>query len=305
MDGREEKSAKSVDQTMIYVVDKALLQTGQDCRILPGHTVPFEIARSLEQSTIMAIEGNQPHMIDQPGVSYVRVASALQNDETIMDLEVSTHTPSASGSRLTFPLSQHGVEQEGMENDKLIRHRSQGESSSSANPACRRDILAVGVRLGLQFGNTLAAFSGWLLKSTRRGIHVEDDTINVELEDKFRICESCKTEILTVDNYCHHCGTQYHDVSLRGRKRRSTAHYPSNASLFFLLLLITGAHIMMGIQQPGWVPAGSGPILALAVCILGFWAFLRRRTSISQLISVMFIALNIVLALGFVISGDG
>ena len=288
---------------MIYVVDKALLQTGQDCRILPGHAVPSEIARSLEQRTIMAIEGNQPHMIDQPGVSYVRVPGALRDDETILDLEVDTHAP--SGSRRTFPSRQHGGGQQGMENDELIRHGGQAESSFSANPVRRRDTLAAGMRLGLQLGHALAAFSGWLLKSTRRDNHVEDDMIDVTLEDKFRICESCTTEILTADNYCHHCGTQYHAVPLKGRKRRSTAHYPSNTSLFFLLLLITGGHVMIGLQQPGWVPSGSGSILALAVCLLSFWAFLRRRTSISQLVSVMFIVLNVVLALGFAISGDG
>jgi predicted nucleic acid-binding Zn ribbon protein len=300
LDGREKKPDKPPDQ-MIYVVDKSLLQSGQDRKLLPGRAVPPDVARSLEHRTVMAIEANQPHLIEQPGISFVQPSGQFQGDPDILDVEAEAHTLSGSSRMLPSPEDSTQKQAVGGRGELVPL---KGRSQSSSNLPMRRDETpqAVGMRLGLKLGHALASFSKWLLKSMSQDRPVENEVIDAALEDRYRVCESCTEEILTADNFCFHCGTQYHAGPAEGAKRRATTNYPSNAPLFFLLALVSGTHLFVAMEER--IPVEPA-YLAGASVVLGVWAFLRRRTSLSQLFSILFVVLNIVIFLGFMILGDG
>lgn len=256
LDGR--KQAPQAPSQIVYVIDKALLQAAQDCRLLAGRPVPPEIAGRLLPGTVQAIEHNQPQLIAQSGVR------ALPAPEPI-DVALEPTPSQASGG------------------GALVR------GGATDLPARREDTpQSVALRIGGALGRALMALGRWLIK-TAPGARPRpaDSAIDAQVQDHYRTCENCGTEILASDSYCYHCGMQYH-WTVADEKRARKRAYPSTLGLYVVVVLMLGMIAYMQIK----VPVENRPPLvkeilsglSLLFCAIGF--FVRRR-SVSQVIGII------------------
>ena len=89
----------------------------------------------------------------------------------------------------------------------------------------------------------------------------------------------------TSDNYCYHCGFQYHITAADVKRARKAE--PSNLALYFvIILLIIGIGIigLMGAGAPPYLDA-IGALLAILLCVV---AFFRRRRFFNQILAIFF-----------------
>jgi hypothetical protein len=273
LDGRKPPAAAAAPQQIVYVVDRALLQGGADRKLLPGQPVPPEIARRLSGPTVQAIEHNRPDLIDDP---HVRALPAPHGGgDLIVDVDSQPIGGDAAqkDARRLLPGATRDLARTG------------GGSGSTNLPARREDTpQAVGGFVAGLLGGALTGLARFLVRTAPGRSKPQPDEVEVRTEERIRICEQCQTEILTTDSFCYHCGMQFHEgVSLAGKK---LAIYPSNAGLFFTIALLAGALVWAGMVPPAFGGSWLRPLLGgLGVVLCGV-AFMRRRTMVSQFVSL-------------------
>ncbi|HPK03104.1 MAG TPA: hypothetical protein PLS90_11660 [Candidatus Sumerlaeota bacterium] len=270
LDGRPRpEPAPAQVQKIVFVVDPRLVQAAHEHRLIGGEPVPREIAAHLSPQTVLGIERNDPRLIDQPGV---RLLPAPEDDAEVIDAEA------RPVGLLEGP--------EGAAPSRALMRRGavQPAGGGGANLPARLSETPqqVGRSLAATLGRALGTFARWLIDRARPPKPV-DDTVDVQPDSRYRICESCSTEILATDNYCYHCGMQYHMTTADRHKIRKT--YPSNAGNFALIIVLLGG--LIGAELSGLAPP---PWTAEVVCGLAAFtaaaAFFRRRTSLSQSVSL-------------------
>lgn len=222
LDGRAKP--ESTNTRIIYVVDKELLRAAQDFRLEAGRPVPPEIARALEPETVQAIERNQPALIHEAGVRALPApAAGGAAEETSEALPVRQERPRGK------PRDVRDLVPAGR--DVQVRTAG-GEMGHPPVPALAEK--------GLSLGGLLGQAGGWLVRKSLSSFKSKDeDAIEVQAEDRYRICEQCQTEILTSDNFCYNCGVQYHAGVIE--QRRSTAAARRQRTSLFKSLLLNGA----------------------------------------------------------------
>jgi hypothetical protein len=266
VDGRPVASQAAPLQQIVFVIDRALLgdARGGAYRLLPGRPVPADIARQLSAPTVRAIETNQPRLLDDPRV---RALPAPGGDDADAYAGGGVIDVQAEASREVV--------------------RAGGSGGRDGSLPTRRENLAGAPRGG--FGGMLATIGRFLMRTApgaRPRPRPVDDAIDVKPEERYRACVKCGTEILAADNFCYHCGAQYHKakVDLGGpleAKRRGG----SNVALHGLAAM---ACLALGAVHAGWIDLPvKGVIGVVAVGVLaGVIAFFRRRAFFNQLVSV-------------------
>jgi hypothetical protein len=255
--GRPEAPASPPPQ-IVFVVDKEVLRAARDRALMPGQPVPPEIARQLSPQTIQAIEMNQPRLLEQPGVR------ALPAPE-VLDVEAEERSVVARRD--------------------LVRPSAGGY----APPATREDSPeAVQRRFGWR-----TLWDLWRNRPRRAAAPVPDEPIDVKPEERFRICEKCGTEILSTDNYCFHCGMQYH-LTRADVRRTEKLNAGNPAGSMVLLIVCLGLTLF-----PNALPLGGG--IGMVVAAVGFiWgavALVVQRGTIAKMAAAFLVLAAIVLAL--------
>lgn len=190
---------------MIFIVDKDFLRSGRDVSLMAGQPVPPEIARVLDRKTVEAIETNQPAKIQSPAVHALPAPVGSEAGDVI-DVE---------------PLPARYEEDSGAGGTGNLPARA-GEAQAPAK--------------GLAKAGGMLAHRAAQRKSAAR-----DEAINVEAHDQYRICAQCQTEIFTSDNYCYHCGWQYHKTELDRRyERRVRRHWLGDLMFLAAMLMLAG-----------------------------------------------------------------
>jgi len=256
-----------------YVIEKALLNAAHDYRLMAGKTVPSDIAHKLDPATVRAIESNRPELLQQPGV-YALPAPRAQapardpDDDEIVDAEDAFTSDAPRLDRPALPMAgggEAGGANLPVRSDLGATLPARHEDSPPPPPAL--------MHAGLALGRALGGVGRWLVKSG--GKPKEDASIDVRVEDRYRICERCQAEILATDNFCFHCGVQYHrTVADENRERRERLSYRGLVRNLFihltamvLLLFYAGARIA---KIPPLAQFESGLGLAAAgFCLAG------------------------------------
>ncbi|MFC1601667.1 hypothetical protein ACFL34_04895 [Candidatus Sumerlaeota bacterium] len=146
LDGKPQVIEKPA-QYMI-VVDKSLLNSKNDMRLLPGMPVPDVAKGSLNEKTVRAIEQDHLEKIEETGVL---VLPAPEAAKILVGAK-----PFNSG--------------------EVVDVQPKKEKVATAQPPSAEPQKITGVK---------AAHS-------------------------YCTCPNCKAEILTIDNFCYHCGSQHH-----------------------------------------------------------------------------------------------
>jgi hypothetical protein len=261
LDGRDRPAAVTAPpQQIIFVVDKDVLRAARDQALMPGQPVPPEIARHLEPQTVHAIEANQPRLLEQPGVR------ALPAPEVI-DVK-----------------PESGAEERG-----LATRRGVARAEHAVGAAAAQTTLPQRHRRGFGWGGF------WNNLRGRRALpapEAPDDSIEVKPEDRYRICEKCGTEIFRTDNFCFHCGLQYHLTRADVRQMEAAR---GNPGLSILLVVLCVAMLFAHRRVPLGREIGLG--LAALSIIWGFYALVAQRGMAAKLTALFSIILGILLGL--------
>jgi hypothetical protein len=76
-----------------------------------------------------------------------------------------------------------------------------------------------------------------------------EGVMDAEFSDRYRLCDACKTEILSSDNFCYYCGRKYHLTEAErirkavAERRRHSRNTKVALLLFFLLAAVAGAYL--------------------------------------------------------------
>jgi hypothetical protein len=265
LDGRQQSPAPPPQQ-IVYVVDRNLLEAAADRRLLPGRPVPPEIARRLSGATVQAIEQDRPELLDDPRV---RALPAPEAEGPMVDIQAE---PAGAEERRMLPGPSRELARAG---------------GSGSLPSRREDTpQAVGRSLAGALAGALAAVGRFLIRTAPGRSRPRPDEIEVQTEARFRICESCQTEILASDNFCYHCGAQYHAATIAARPRRHS-FYPSNVGLYVVIVLLGGCLYWTGTRPATLFPDWARSALGVVGVLLCLAAFFRRRTSLSQFLSIV------------------
>ena len=208
---------------VVYIVDKDLLRAARDYRLLAGQPVPPEVARALDAQTVRAIENNQPKLIITPGVHALPAPAAGDGEHDIVDVE---------------PIAPHGHPRQIEGSRELVVSRGGAKEDSLNLPVRRGDAPpppAV-ISTGLALARTLGKAGGWLIRKAV-GPAEEQDAISVKAEDKYRICDSCQTEILASDSYCYHCGIQHNKTVYDERREAKARRHGIKTILPFMAII--------------------------------------------------------------------
>lgn len=277
LDGRPRpEPAQQGPQQIVYVVDKSLLDAARNERLLGGRPVPPEVARHLDQATIRAIESNQPGAVRQSGIRELP-----PGEVEIVDAETQPARLEGAGEQKMLP---------GGTTEVVRSDRRPQDNLPSRVEDTPQEVSSWGRLLG----RALGAVGHWLIRTAPgRTRPQEEEVVEGEVEERYRICENCGAENLASDNFCYHCGAQYHKPKTGAGKRPKLRHldYPSNAGLFFVIILLIGA--MGYLQSQEIVPPPIPEALGAFAILLSIWAFFRRRLSTSQFLSILLIIITI------------
>ena len=307
LDGRPREEVAPVSQ-VVYMVDPTMLQGGHEQRLLGGHPVPRQIAHQLSRDTVRAIEENDPRMIDQPGIKMLE-APADAVDE-VLDADVVDASEFQPVGMLPAPegAPEGEPEPEGREAESRdLVHREgglartgEGAGGGANLPALRGETpQAVAAKVGLTMGKAIGSAARWLVRNApgRKGPG-GGETLETQMDERYRVCENCATEILTADNYCYACGMQYHMTQADEKKRKKVA-YPSNFGNYLVVIVMLAALVALDfvkVELPGYVPH----ILGAVAAFFSLMAFVQRRSSFSQVFSLVLLIATAVIYFRFV-----
>ncbi len=291
LDGRPREEVAPVSQ-VVYMVDPTMLQGGHEQRLLGGQPVPPQIAHQLSRDTVRAIEENDPRMIDQPGIKMLEAPPDAVDE--VLDAEIVDASEFQPVGLLPSPEGDPEGEPEaggGESDSRDLAYREgglarTGEGTRANLPALRGETpQAVAVKVGLTMGKAIGSAARWLVRNApgRKGPGAEEP-IETQMDERYRVCESCSTEILTVDNYCYACGMQYHMTQGDEKKRKKVAH-PSNFGNYFVVIVLLAALVglhFVEVDLPGYVPHVIGAVAAF----LSLMAFFQHRSSFSKVFSL-------------------
>lgn len=208
VDGRQHVDTRPVRQ--IIVIDKNLLQTMSDMRLFPGSPVPDTARHVLEDHTIRAIEENAPDAIRQPGV------------------HVLPAPPETSSPMLIEYKPGEGVSSE------IVPY------STPLAPVKSAPLVPAGP------AQPLAPYHATPLARPTAPSAKGEAVMDAEASDVYRICDSCKTEILAGDNFCYYCGHKYRPTPTDRRREaaeRRRRFYRRLALLLFLAVIVGAAYL--------------------------------------------------------------
>ncbi|MBN1868919.1 hypothetical protein JW916_16705 [Candidatus Sumerlaeota bacterium] len=280
--------ARAQAAQITYVIDKAVIQGEQPLMLRGGQPVPPEVSPLLTQRTVRAIELNKPDMIDQQGIKALPAPkpvspTADSAEPVVID---AASGGSAEGSARAEPGSAGGALVRVDPDKNLPALSDVGESS---RPRSLLERLA-------DF-----ALSRFEEPTEPQGEPIQEmepvDTEETE-EAKYRECTVCHTEVLAQDSYCFHCGTTLRSESQQSRSSvRRPADGSSAAGRHFLSLFFMAGSLALnfvsfeslGLGEGGFEGIGhlAGAALLLATLAILLSTFWRRRTSASQLITLI------------------
>ena len=261
-------------QQVVYVVDRQLLQSAQDLKLLAGQPIPADVSRQLSDQTRRAIETGQPAMIDMPTVRALPAPESGVRDVIDVQPEAGGEAPRAlpSPSR-----------------DVAVRGAS---GSSGASVPARREDSPGGQGSGAA-GKALAKLGQFLI-STAPGARPRPEPTIPVAEDAFRTCESCGAEIMATDCFCFHCGFQYHTTaSERIAKRRSSR----GMSIYVVIALMMAGLLALRILP---VPDAADSLAFLLAGLTGLMcviAFFLRRTFFNQALAISLLVMTMAILL--------
>jgi hypothetical protein len=284
MDGRP--SPVTGPSQVVYIVDKDLLRAARDYRLLAGQPVPPEVARALDAQTVRAIENNQPRLITTPGVHALPTPSAGDGEHDIVDVEpIAPQGP----SRQIAP-HEHPRQIEGRR--ELVVSRGEAREEASNLPARRGDAppLPAVINTGLALGRALGRAGGWLIRKAV-GPEGDENTIDVEAKDQYRICDSCQTEILASDNYCFHCGMQHNKTVYDERREAKARRRGIKTILPFMA--IAALLIGYGVVKVGLLlwPPYVGQLMGVAAGVLCLTVVIFTRGVVTKFFALVLLAI--------------
>jgi hypothetical protein len=261
-DGRSAQTAAPPPQQVVFIVDQNLLGGGGDRRLMLGQPVPMEVARQLTGQTLKAIESGRPEMIDQPGVRALPAPAGAGN-AGVLDIEAVAAT-GASG-RKALP---------GGSRDVAVR-------GTDANLPSRREDTPQGAaaKTASALGHALGTLGRWLILNAPGRSRPEGDP-EADATPRYRKCVECGSEILSMDNFCYHCGHQYHVTMADVKRGKRTGGLPVNTIPYLLVALMIG---WLGLGDAAPVAGHMQRIaVAGAAAALSLIAFFRHRSTINQ-----------------------
>ena len=131
----------------------------------------------------------------------------------------------------------------------------------------------------------------------------EEEVADAEFREetsRYAACAVCRTEVLAADNYCFHCGTVLNPeaVASRSRRRGPALMDPTVFGVLFLALLVMIGMVFFGRRAGAGMPGAPpderamyslvGKVLAGISLLLVLGAFFHRRTSLSQIVAILF-----------------
>lgn len=232
--------------------------SGASVQIEAGRPVPRRIAESLHPDTVLAIEHNRPDLIEEPGVRALPAPIAQSHgnlDETMSEedfaVDVEVLPPAARGGGRNLPVQRHAM------------------ARKAAGKA------------GALVGRGIGASARWALERAKKsaGGAAADLNSDVDFEDPYRICPNCQTEVLASDNYCFHCGMQFHRSPSDLARDRAVRRRRSNIPLHILCAILLAAQVILA-HGAGWgigAVAGLNPLypwgamaVVVALCAVGW-----------------------------------
>jgi hypothetical protein len=173
----------------------------------------------------------------------------------------------------------------------------EGSAGGANLPALRGETAPAPVAASgaLAVGKALVKAGGWLARKALTGPAKPkgDGTVEAEARDLYRICPRCQTEILTQDNYCYHCGMQYHEFRAdqftpeRVLRRRRLPH---GQYLLAIVLIAACAGLKMvplAFPHAELAPPAAGGLALL----LGIYGMIKNRGFFGKFFSLVLAAL--------------
>lgn len=284
VDGRQKTEAPPAQ--VVFVVDRQLLHGMAEARLLAGQPVPPEIARVLEPRTVQAIESGQPKLLTQQGVRALPAPAATSG---VVDVAPVSRKEKPGKSDWGLVPSE-GAKPPAKYQDNL--------------PARRASVPAVVGHAAFGLVKFVAKAGGWLVRKTfaPHPPEPEDGTVEADAHDLYRICESCRTEILMSDNFCYHCGAQYRSPKADILALAPGPLRPRLRGEIFLasILLIAGCFVLkLGLFKlpiPAQAAWAAPPALAGAGALCALYGLVRGRGFANKFFSLILIVIAIAAA---------
>jgi hypothetical protein len=285
LDGRKAEAPPPPPTQIVYIVDRRLLQTTADRRLLPGEPIPREVALRLSGPTLRAIEQNRPELLDDPMVQALPAPESSAGGTGGKVLDIGGDVVARPGGEMIVggrkrPAKESAPERE--DSSEALPARRQAEAPSRLEETPQQAGRGRGGLLMRMLGGI-----GRFLLRTAPGARPRPEAgpIDVEPEERYRNCGKCGTEILASDNYCFHCGMQYHQSKIDLKEEIRIERRVDNTGIYVLaLILCAGLWWTAGRREA--VPPMTRPILAGATILLAAIGFFRKRTSVSQFVSL-------------------
>jgi len=212
VDGRARTETRPVNQ--VIVIDKDLLKTMSDLQLVPGQPIPDVARQILDERTVRAIEESELEEIQQPGVRVLPAppppsSKMIEYRPTQTGSSEIVHVPKTQPPVVRGPFGEPPV-----------------PGAPSAQPPARQTG-PVGTPL------PRAAESGAPRRETPA-------VVDAEVEEFYRICDMCRTEILATDNFCYYCGKKHRRTHVDKRReaiQRRRKFYQSVKALFLFALI--------------------------------------------------------------------
>lgn len=285
--GASAQASAPQDVQSKIVIDKLQDEHGQSIVLPAGRPVPPQIAEHLSSQTIHAIETVQFERISEPGVRALPAPEDLQPG----DLDATMTAPG-----LPTPTASE---------DDVIDVNIAPASRQTDLPGNRR------ARGKHRIGNAMGKGVGYLWGKMRSKPKPQPtaQTRDFDIDDPYRLCPNCRTEILAKDNYCYHCGTQFHRTNLDKKREKLERSRSSHLGIYIFSLILIGlqwafAHWgEVGLPFGDYIAGWYAWVACLLVFTINFASLMRKPGFFHFLAAALLIAGSVALNLSVFITG--
>jgi len=213
VDGRARVEARPIQQMII--IDKDLIRAMHDLQILSGSPVPDSVRNVLDAQTVQAIEANDVLEITQPGVR-------------VLPMPAEQAGPGESKEIMRRPMAEPPA-------PRFSPPPPPARYAPPAEPPQRHE--------------TPPALPAPYEEPPAGVASKPEAVLDAEFSERYRLCDACKTEIFSSDNFCYYCGKKYRLTEAErirkavAERRRHSRNTKMAFLLFFLLAAVAGAYV--------------------------------------------------------------